>query len=228
MSRRLRRAGNRVDAGIAQADTIAQFTFETSVPTTAGPYAPEVGSGAISGFHAGATTYSNPVGNGSAESFSSNGWAPGDYYLTQVDLTGYENAVVSWDQASSNTGPLDFDLQYSTNGTTFTSVLSYDVFANASPNPFWDGTTHQALYFNSYDFSAITAIDNLSTVYFRMINTSTISANGGTVAGGGTNRIDNVTVTASAAVPEPSSIALAGMGLAGFALSLYRRRKTQA
>src|SRR4051812_39869141 len=55
----------------AQADTLAQWTFETSVPTTAGPLAPEVGSGSALAFHIGASTYSNPVGNGSNESFSS-------------------------------------------------------------------------------------------------------------------------------------------------------------
>ncbi len=62
------------------ATTLAQWTFETSLPLTSGPHAAEGGvnagpSSPASGFHtSGATAYSNPVGNGSAESFSSNNW----------------------------------------------------------------------------------------------------------------------------------------------------------
>ncbi|HEY2154598.1 MAG TPA: hypothetical protein VGH33_03145, partial [Isosphaeraceae bacterium] len=62
-------------ASTARADVIADWTFETTLPTTAGPFAPEVGSGAASGQHASASTYSTPVGNGSAHSFSSTAWA---------------------------------------------------------------------------------------------------------------------------------------------------------
>jgi len=59
-------------AQATRADIIATWTFETSVPTTAGPFSPEVGSGSALGYHAsGSAVYSNPAGNGSLESFSS-------------------------------------------------------------------------------------------------------------------------------------------------------------
>ncbi len=45
-------------AGQVQADMIADWTFETSQPATAGPFAPEIGLGSASGLHAGAATYS--------------------------------------------------------------------------------------------------------------------------------------------------------------------------
>ena len=120
----------------AQAATLATWTFETSVPTTAGPYAPEVGSGAARGSHvAGATAYSNPVGNGSNESFSADNWQVGDYWQFSVSTTGFSNINLSWDQTSSNTGPRDFTLAYSTDGSNFTNLLSYVVLANNAPNP---------------------------------------------------------------------------------------------
>ncbi len=53
-------------ASSAMAGTIADWTFETSIPSTAGPYSPEVGAGSATGSHAAASTYSSPAGNGSA------------------------------------------------------------------------------------------------------------------------------------------------------------------
>ena len=60
------------------------------------------------------------------------------------------------------------------------------------------------------------AIDNAPTVYFELADADTTSANGGTVATSGTDRVDNFTVTASPiAVPEPSASLLALCAVAG-------------
>src|SRR5438105_15687052 len=77
---------------------IAQWTFETSAPTTAGPIAPEVGSGSASGSHAGAAVYSSPAGNGSVHSYSANTWAVGDYWQFQTSTLGSSGISLSWDQ----------------------------------------------------------------------------------------------------------------------------------
>jgi len=64
-----------------RAQTIADWTFETTIPSAAGPYSPEVGAGSASGSHAlGTTVYSSPAGNGSSHSFSANMWTTGDYF----------------------------------------------------------------------------------------------------------------------------------------------------
>jgi hypothetical protein len=212
----------------AQAATIAQWTFETTVPATAGPHTAEFGSGSATGLHSTATVYSNPAGNGSAESFSSTAWSVGDYYQFQISTLTYEGIQVAWDQASSNTGPGQFKLAYSTDGSNFTDFANYAVLANASPNPVWNSTTPSALYSLSFDLSSVTALDNQVSVYFRLIDRSTVSANGGTVASGGTNRVDNFVVTGEAisAVPVPAAVWLLGSALVG--LGAIGRRKSAA
>ncbi len=195
----------------ANADTIASWTFESSVPAAAGPFAPEVGAGSALGSHLNASTvYSNPVGNGSAESFSSNFWSVGDYYQFTVSTLGYQDITISWDHTGSNTGPRDFELQYSTGGP-FSTLGSYVV-----TNDNWSSVTYNSLSTRNANFTGFSGFDNASSVTFRLVNSSTGSVNGGTVATGGTSRVDNFTVSGIAAIPEPSMLAvsaLVGLGL---------------
>ena len=212
-----------------RADTLAQWTFETTLPAgqpgagVALPsIAPEVGGGAAFGFHAGDSTYSNPVGNGSAESFSSTAWAVGDLYQFQFSTVGYTGIAISFDHTSSSTGPRDFTLSYSRDGSPFTDFGSYSVLANAAPNPTWTSGTYNSIYTFFYDLSGLVALDNATTVDIRLANSSTVSAGGGTVAAGGTSRIDNFAVYSPVPVPEPSTVALA---LLGGVLGLARLRR---
>jgi hypothetical protein len=218
----------------ASADTVAQWDFETATPadvnntaTYPNAIAPTIGFGNALGVHANAgTDWSTPVGNGSANSFSSNTWAVGDYYQFQTSTTGYADVMLSWDQTSSSTGPKDFKLSYSTNGTAFTDFASYVVLVNASPTA-WTSSTSYPVYNFTYDLSSVTALDNQASVYFRLTDTSTTAVNGATVATSGTDRVDNFTVSAtaiSAPIPEADTYAFMalGMGLVGF---LARRRK---
>ncbi len=211
-------------AATANADILANWTFETSIPLTAGPFAAEAGifaaSSQASGSHvSGATAYSNPSGNGTVESFSSNNWAVGDYYQFTTTTTGYNTITITWDQTASNTGPRDFVLQSSTNGSTFTNIgVQYAVLANAAPNPVWAAATYQAIYTFGPTAGPAT-LDNLATVYFRLRMNSTVSANGGAVATAGTNRVDSVVISGTR-IPTPGSLAL--LGLAGL---VARRRR---
>lgn len=215
---------------IAYADTVAKWTFESSAPASSGPFAAELGAGTALGSHAsGATVYSSPAGNGSARSFSSNNWAVGDFYQFQVSTVGFGGITLAWDQTSSNTGPREFQLQYSTNGSAFTTFASYAVLANGgTPNASWNASTSSAAYGFSYNLGGVTALANQAAVYFRLRDSSTVSANGGVVATGGTDRIDNFTVLA-APVPEPEafSMLLAGLGLIGL-IGRHRRKSSSA
>ena len=207
-----------------KADVLADWTFESSAPTTAGPFSPEIGAGSALGSHVGATVYSTPAGNGSAHSFSSTLWAVGDYYQFSVSTLGFSNVGISFDQASSNTGPGHFALQYSTDGSTFTPFGSnYSVLANASPNPVWNTSTSSSIYTSTIDLSSVAALNNDSAIYIRLVDADTVSANGGTVATGGTDRVDNFIFTASA-VPEPTTLALSGIG-GLFSMFVLRRKR---
>ncbi len=203
--------------------TIASWTFESSQPNTSGPIAPETGAGTASIYHAAASTYSSPAGNGSSHSYSSNGWSSNDYYQFQTSTLGDTGLTLSWDQTSSSTGPKDFALSYSTNAINFTTVENFTVLINGTPNPAWNATTKSSLYSNTYDFSGIGALNNQSMVYFRLTDLDSTAENGATVATAGTDRVDNFAITA---IPEPSTYA-ALLGAATFALGFARGRRQQ-
>jgi hypothetical protein len=212
----------------AQADILSQWTFEINTPadltnsTTISGIAADFGIGTASGVHASAQSdWTTPAGNGSANSLSVNTWAVGDYFQFQLSTIGFTGLGVSFDQASSSTGPRDFDFAYSTDGSVFTTFASYSVLQNGlAPNASWNGTTPSTAYSFAFDLSGISAIDEQASVYFRLINSSTTSAGGGAVASTGTDRVDNFTVYSP--VPEPSTAALLGLGLLAF--GFIRRR----
>jgi hypothetical protein len=179
--------------------TLAKWTFETSVPTTAGPLTPEEGAGsATSNTGATGTGFSNPAGWGSSESWSSNNWAIGKYFQFQTSSTSFSGITVSWEQAGSNTGPKNFRLEYSTDGTNFTSHQTYTV-----TNDTWGSTAAPLASQRTFDLSSVTTLNNAATIYFRLTVVNTVSINNGTVASGGTGRVDNFTITAAPPAGTP-------------------------
>jgi len=148
----------------------------------------------------------------------------GDYYQFSVSSAGFQNINISFDQVGSATGPGHFQLQYSTDGSTFTPFGSV---YNLVSTPSWvPGTPSGAATESfSYDLSSITALNNLSAVFFRLVDQSATTGgaiNGGNIGTAGTDRVDNFIVSATA-VPEPSSLVLASLG--GLAWMLGWRRK---
>ncbi len=179
--------------------TNALWTFEVSVPSTSGPHSPEVGSGQAT--QVGGATFTNPLGNGSLESFAANQWNTGEYFQFQVSTLGFHSIKLEWDQGRSTAGPDDFILQYSTDGISFTDHNSY-VVLNENGN--WNSVTRLASFTFNYNLTAITALNNQPTVFFRLTTTDNP---GGT----GTVRVDNFLVTSSI-IPEPSTVLLLGVG----------------
>lgn len=203
---------------------LANWTFDNIRPTGTGsdngPYVADSGlfanTSEASGFHAtAATAWSSPAGNGSIGSFSSNNWSVGDYYQFTTSTLGYQGIIFRWDQTGSNTGPRDFTLQYDI-GNGFQDAFSYSI-ANDS----WSSTTNKPESNRFFDFSAVTGMNDLALVTFRLRMASSTGINGSAVATTGTGRVDNIIVQGSA-IPEPTSVLLL-TGLAGL-VGLKRRR----
>lgn len=119
------------------------------------------------------------VANASNQSVSITGFATGvtQSFTFQIgNVSSFLDYQVFFQTQRSGTGPANATLQYSLNGTTFTDFQTITV-----PTAFGA--------FN-FDLSAVTAIENQPTVYFRILASS-----GSNVAG--TFRVDNFQVQAN-------------------------------
>lgn len=174
----------------ASAQTVlVNYDFASAVagtPCTASPLT--TAAGVTSTFTTGGTgggTCTTPAGtaatappafiaNASNQSVSLTSFAAGSTNFFQFQLSGvgsYQDYMLFFQAQRSGTGPVNADIQYSTNGTTFTT------FQTVNP-----GNGVFAAF--NIDLSSVAAIENQPTVYFRILGT------GGTSAAG-TFRIDN-------------------------------------
>jgi hypothetical protein len=206
-----------------KADLIADWTFQTSASTnniigagltpsaTQSGVLADIGTGTANASHASAASaWSIPSGNGSLNSWSANTWAVNDYFQFNLSTAGYTGISVSFDQYRSSTGPTNWTFQYSIDGSSFTTFSGYSITNSPSISP----VTYNPAFTYSFDLSAISALDNNSTVAFRLVAASAPSG------APGTSRVDNFSVSS---VPEPSTLALAAFGGLA-ALIAFRKR----
>ncbi len=131
------------------------------------------------------------VANAANQSVSLTSFAAGSSNFFQFQLGGvssFQNYMLFFQSQRSGTGPVNADVQYSTNGTTFTT------FQTVNP-----GNGVFAAF--NIDLSAVTAIEGQPTVYFRILGS------GGTGAAG-TFRIDNFQVQAQG--PSAATVNVGG------------------
>ncbi|MBI0477201.1 PEP-CTERM sorting domain-containing protein [Sphingomonas sp. MA1305] len=212
----------------AEAATLVQYDFTGN----AGNEATEAASYAAA--HVSGIAFSRSAGlsaPSAGNAFSSASWSVysaanmTDYLTFGLNvLAGYTASVdqLVFSSRSSNTGPGDLAVLAAVDGGAFQQVATFDQNADAVGN-------------HVLSFAPLVSASN---VVFRIVTTSTSAANGGTLAGGGTFRVQNYAGTpsspfsingnvaaVSAAVPEPATWAMMilGMGAIGFVM---RRRKT--
>jgi hypothetical protein len=202
--------------------TIASWDFEpdpfpavnltnASFPSAGSFAADNGGIGQLTAVHASNNTvWSSPSGNGSSNSLSVNSWTSGDYFQFQFSTLTLSNIAITWAQTRSSTGPTNFSLRYSTDGTSFTSFTNYSV-AQVT----WSNSVINITSVFTSDLSSITALNDQADVYLRLVSEQTASSSG-------TGRIDDITITG---VPEPSTYALLALGAAGLAVHIVRRRR---
>ncbi|MFM1772590.1 MAG: hypothetical protein RLZZ71_1732 [Bacteroidota bacterium] len=185
-----------VRTGIAKWNYESLGVLSTSGSVYSGPAATvgvNASGSSMSGNHvSAASSWINSGGNGSLTSLSGNNWAVGDYYQFQTSTLGFSSVYVSLDQTGSNTGPRDFQLSYSLDGTNFTNVGSAYALTNTNA---WSTTLYKPEHTRSFDLSSISGVAGQPMVYFRATNTSTVSVSNAIVGTGGTSRVDNFSVS---------------------------------
>jgi hypothetical protein len=172
-------------------DKRSQITNHSSFVSN--PYTADEGSELnkdiqIISLHGGATFSAwvlGSEGSGSQAPNSTN-WQDGansKYWQVRVSTLGFEGLTVSSKQQSSGTGPRDFKLQFSLDGANWEDVpgASFTV-----ANNFTSGVLNKA--------SLPEACGDQPEVFLRWVMTSNVSVDNGTVAAGGTNRIDQIIV----------------------------------
>ncbi|RYD22077.1 MAG: hypothetical protein EOP88_09300 [Verrucomicrobiaceae bacterium] len=217
------------------AATITQWNFNSAVAdadVATGRTTPSTGSGTASLVNTTSVFASGDASGGSTDpaagddsgwgvlNFGAGNLSSGAQFL--VDTTGYESITISYDVRHSNTSSRYQAIQYTLNGSSWTT-LSY--VATAAGDIWNNG--------RSINFSAITGANNNPNFGVRILSAFESTANAGvganafvaantgsTYASGGNWRFDMVTVSGTV-IPEPSAALLGGLG----ALALLRRRR---
>ncbi|MEB1805896.1 MAG: thermonuclease family protein [Bacillaceae bacterium] len=135
-------------------------------------------------------TYPAGTGGSGTFAYNTNSWNDGageKFYKINFETIGFKNIKLSSKQNGSNTGPRDFKLQYSLDGSDWKDLGKEIVVANN-----WNAGVVDNL-------TLPTEVENKENVYIRWLMTSNTSINGGTVASGGTNRIDDIVISGNPA-----------------------------
>lgn len=173
--------------------TLVSWNFSDSNATADGGTSPNL-TKVISTNSTGAISYPTSTSGTCGGGYILNsGWDNGansKYWTFGFVSTSYNTLSINHSHRSSGTGPRDFKVMYS---VTSASSGFLDV-AGASYSVV--GTTC-----TDFSFSLPADCDDLSNVWIRIIMTSNTSQAGGTVASGGTNGLDNISITAAISLP---------------------------
>lgn len=198
-------------AGPARAEVLAGWYFENFVPPGDEMQLPDTGvfGGFARRYFTTQPAFFNPVGNGSPRGWSSGDWAAGDAIEFWTGSSAHQQITIEWDQARNGSGPNVFDLLWSTDATTYHSLLDdYSVQNNGAPNAPWSaGGGRNPVYTRSVTLPA--AASDSATLILRL--EAQQSAFAGSIV------VDNIIIRGTP-IPEPA----AGVGL--LLLGLLRRR----
>jgi hypothetical protein len=228
----------------AQADTIALWDFNTYTcvaPCSTLPKATQTANGGNASV-LGSPTFNSATGvTGSAIStvgYPSQGvgdLSAGVQFMFSTE--GYTDLVLTFAQRNSSTASSYTALQYTTDGSTWTTATTFQMPVPSNPSniSFVSGLT--------FDFSGISAVNNNADFGIRFVATfapgtstylSTVTRLATDYRSTGTVRFDNVLMTGDplpdlpidpAPIPEPQTYALMLAGLAAVGLMARRRAR---
>jgi hypothetical protein len=194
-----------------RADLIVNGSFEIPVTTAGSSTTLSGGSTIMTGWTVVGvdvlllnTTYGEP-GNGVNQFNASSG-------LNSVDLTGAGNTgptdgvTQTVATTSGQTYLLSFDVGRASGGSLYATPATDDLSINGGPRISFTNSNSTPGMINWHTFTQQFVATGAST---------TITFLNGTPAGTSEAGLDNVSLVAVAAIPEPSVMALAGFGLAG-------------
>ncbi|WP_340102549.1 T9SS type A sorting domain-containing protein [Rhodohalobacter sp. 8-1] len=128
---------------------------------------------------------------------NSNGWDQftegANYWQVMINTEGLEDLKLSSDQSGgSSTGPRDFQVQHSTDGTSWTNLAGGTIIV--------DSIGQESI--NQLPLPA--SLEDEPAVYIRWLQTSDVRVDGKTdndISSGGTSRIDDILITGQAITP---------------------------
>ena len=179
----------------AEPETLAEW-IATSTMGTAATHTATTGTGTLSQSRNSSIAWSSSAYGAQ----DANAWlwsTEGGYWqLSGISTTGYTQLSIKLNARSSGTGPRDFKVYYSADGTTYLPATSSEV----------DYTAGNAAWNNNNIVAIPTGADDCAALTIRLVNATNISARAGTgtysateaIAGGGTSQVQNVTITGSA------------------------------
>ena len=126
--------------------------------------------------------YTYKSGDNNVSILGSKGMTSGDYYLVTVTGKGYGLYKLTFSMKGSNTGAKNWTVAYSTDGENFSNIGDkFEVSTN------W----------KEYTFSVPATVKHVDKIYFKVGPADSTSINGKTVASGGVNRFNPITITGS-------------------------------
>lgn len=152
-------------------------------------YVPDIGNGTIS--LTGGPTLNYTDGSAFAAGFegqaiNSKGWDNGvgtKFWKITINTIGYDQIKLSSKQRSSNTGPKDFLLQYSLDGSSWSNVTDGSIIVSGD---FSSGVLNELLL--------PVECEGVENLQIRWVVNSTTSVSGSSISASGTNRLDNIIV----------------------------------
>jgi hypothetical protein len=164
--------------GLASAATIAEWDFDSEDLTA------DIGT-AVLAINTGATE-SYVIGNpATGKALSTDNWDADESLHITVDLTDYQDIMISLDEEASGTGPTDLKVEYSTDGVNYADLAGSTTATLAA---------FAATPMHTFDLSAISTIEDNANVKIKIT-----SPTGGSAAVG-TLHVDNLKIEGSAYV----------------------------